>query len=344
MLQLINETPFAAERAVLADLDGAELWVVVVKGTWTFSAETGDLQLAEDQVPVCLVDEYVGKPGKSSLMYDCDLTFRKPGTDIILHGHAVAPDGDLVTSLDVSLAVGDLNKTIRVFGDRRWCRSPLGPVPSSPGRFSRIPLVYERAYGGEDPHETDTEQRASDQRNPVGSGFATQAASLIDLPVPNLEAPDDLISNWRSRPRPMGFGPIARNWVPRITYAGTYDERWRRERLPFYPDDFQCEFFLSSPRDQVARPHLRGGEKVCMRNLTSSGLLAFNLPRVTLGFSTLFAGRRVNHPATLGTVILKPDQSQLVLVWHTMLRCPRRHLDIVETLVFQKSRIRGIEQ
>ena len=39
-------------------------------------------------------------------------------------------------------------------------------------------------------------------------------------------------------PAPGGFGPIGPDWEPRQRHAGTYDERWKRERAPVLPADF----------------------------------------------------------------------------------------------------------
>jgi len=50
--------------------------------------------------------------------------------------------------IDVAFRVGPMTKAVRVFGDRRWRRGVSDLGPSSPEPFDRIPLVYERAFGG----------------------------------------------------------------------------------------------------------------------------------------------------------------------------------------------------
>jgi len=68
----------------------------------------------------------------------------KPGTDVVLVGHAYAgarPEA----RVDVSLDVGPLRKIVRVTGDRVWTRAGMAWIASRPVPFQRLPLVYERA-------------------------------------------------------------------------------------------------------------------------------------------------------------------------------------------------------
>src|SRR5262245_9419527 len=145
MWQLDNRTPFAAERGWVRDRDGAEIWLVAVKATFDI-LEDGSTAPAKEQPPVLRLPEFHGEPYKSSVKYDADLVLTKKNTDVIVVGHAHAPPGTAVPQLDCGLKVGSLQKTVRVFGDRRW-----GSLRASePEPFQKIPLVYERAYGGVD--------------------------------------------------------------------------------------------------------------------------------------------------------------------------------------------------
>ena len=72
MWALVNRTPFAADRAFVRDRDGAEVWIVAVKGTFTFNWD-GSVEVAEDQAKVCLAPEHNGEPRASRLAYESDL-------------------------------------------------------------------------------------------------------------------------------------------------------------------------------------------------------------------------------------------------------------------------------
>src|SRR5262249_43427032 len=122
MWALDNQTSFAAERAGARDRDGGELWLVAVKATYVIGPG-GQLALLPEQKPVDLVPRYRGEPGASSLLSECDLTYPKPATDVILDGSAWAPGGGRASFVDVGAKVGPITKTLRVFGDRRWDRN-----------------------------------------------------------------------------------------------------------------------------------------------------------------------------------------------------------------------------
>ena len=82
---LQNYTRFAAERTWVRDKDGAEIWLVAVKGTYLIQPD-GTTKLADEQVPVTRVPEYLGEPENPACSYECDLVHTKPTTDVLLHG------------------------------------------------------------------------------------------------------------------------------------------------------------------------------------------------------------------------------------------------------------------
>jgi hypothetical protein len=316
MWQIENLTPFAAERAVVRDREGVEVLVFAVKGTFTID-EDGATRPAEAMEPILFAPTYLGEPGRSSLQYDPDLHLGKGATDVIVHGLAHAARGEPATVVEVSLRVDAFVKRLLVIGDRTWEPAPGGVELSAPEPFVTMPIVYERAYGGEDEGASGP---AIDARNPVGAGFARSPGSLAGRRAPNVEDPDAPIRAWSDRPAPMGFGPIAREWPARRKLAGSFDERWEEERSPLLPVDFDDRFHRAAPPDQQL-PTLRGGEPVELVNMTPSGLLRFAVPRVRIGFRTRIAGKLVRHEGALGTLIIEPERSRIILVWRTELPC-----------------------
>lgn len=334
MLQLRNKTPFAVDSALLLDLDGSEIWVVVVKAT--FQLVNGIPTLADKQEPVCQVDKYYGEPGTSSLHYEGELTFRKPGTDFVVNCHAYAPGEQKASRVDVHIEVHGRTIALRVFGDRYWKRGVTGPMISEPEPFWRIPLVYERAFGGVDQTSDDPREHGAEFRNPIGRGFAMTRSAVYGRTLPNIEDPFDEITGWQSRPAPVGTGFILKHWEPRRSYAGTFDQHYIDTRLPLYPLDFNPRFFQGAHPNLIFLPHLRGGEAVRFTNLTPAGDLAFELPRVHLGFRTNLGGKWIDHSALLATVLLEPDELRVVMTWQTFLRCHRKRFDLTNTEIYQK--------
>lgn len=340
MWMVDNNTPFAAERAWVRDKNGAEIWLVAVKGTYLINPD-GSTQLDDDQVQVCLAPKFRDDPNQTSLMYESDFIRTKSSTDVILQGHAYAPGGIPATELDVTLKLANINKTLRVIGDRVWQDSLFNIKLSSPQPFTKMPLTYERSFGGTDQISENPKHHGWERRNPVGLGFATRVEHLIGKPAPNVEDPKSLISHWKHHPRPAGFGPIAGHWSPRVELAGTYDEKWEKDRLPLLPEDFDDRFYQCAPDDQQVPGFLKGGEPVELYNLTPGGFLRFQLPRETLGFRTTFSDNDIQvHRAVLHTVILEPDVPRFFVVWHTSLPCHHKALKLLKTTIRLNKRIR----
>lgn len=334
MWQLQNKTPFAAERAFVRDQNGAETWVVAVKATFMINHD-GSTTLADQPAAVCMAPQYRGDPLKSSLLYDSDLVHTKPGTDVILHGHAYAPSEKQALWVQVEMQVGSLIKRLQVFGNRYWEKSLFGLKMTPPEPFAKLPLIYERAFGGADEAASTPTQRFLEERNPVGLGFAIKAEHLIDQRVANIEDPAHLITSWKQRPQPVGFGPIARHWLPRRQFAGTYDAQWEKTRQPLLPKDFDERFYYCAPPDQQVTGYLTGGEPVVLYHLSPSGLLRFQIPsQSSPRFKTWLGNNIVEHEAKLHTVILEPDVPQVSLVWQTQLNCHNQDTQLEKTLIF----------
>ena len=317
MLQVDNRSAFKVSLGVFPNEDGVECVYGVVKATFAIGRE-GDLALAEEQDSVVMVDEPWGDPLTSSLKNASEMTLTKPATDVLLRGHAYAPGGQ-AREADVTYRVGPVRKTIRVVGDRVWRAGLLGYKVSEPKPFDRMPLIYERAFGGTDPQPMDEAKVEFEPRNPIGRGLIPRNSRLEadGLPLPNLEDPAKLIHSSKNHPTPTCFGPIAGHWEPRKSYAGTYDEAWTKTRSPYLPCDFNPRFFQVAPPDQVVEGYLKGGEPVEILNASPGGRLAFDLPACRVETVFQFDGRESLPTLNLDTVTIDPDAGRLWMVWRT---------------------------
>ena len=333
MWQIDNRTPFAAERGWVRDRDGAEIWLVAVKATFDIKPD-GTTEVSKEQPPVLRLPEHLGEPGKSSIKYDADLVLTKKTTDVIVVGHAHGPGGNAVMQLDVGFKVGPVQKVLRVFGDRRW----KGVGMTAPEPFTKMPLVYERAFGGADKASANP-GKDWEWRNPVGTGFAISGGNATGLTLPNVEDPKQLISSWKDRPPPAGFGVIASHWQPRVGFAGTYDDHWMKTRQPLLAENLDDRYFQSAPADQQAPEFLRGGEPAVLLKLTPDGDLRFTLPKLYFGFETRFydGSREVHKNRKLHTVILEPDFPRVSLVWHSALPCHFKVQKLERTVITLKT-------
>jgi hypothetical protein len=225
-------------------------------------------------------------------------------------------------------------KRLRVTGNRVWHAGAM----TSPAPFTRMPILYERAYGGFDPQSRGGFAPVWDDRNPVGTGYVASEVAADGVPVPNVEYPDRPVTGWKDRPVPAGFGPVCAHWQPRGRLAGTYDERWQRDRFPLLPDDFDDRYYQCAPLDQQAPQFLTGGEPVVLLNVTPGGELRFALPQVYLGLETFFMDgeRRAHEKPRLHTVILEPEYPRVSLVWHSALRCHPKVYKLQKTRIYEK--------
>jgi hypothetical protein len=334
MLQLSNETPFAAERSVQLDPNGVQHWVVVVKATYRLD-RSGALHLHAKQEPVCVSPLFAGEEGASSLLRENEISYSCAGTDVVINGSAHAPGARPTTEMEVRVAFGTVRKILRVVGERKWTPAGSDLVASSPLTFVDMPLAYERAYGG----TAQDDSGAIEPRNPVGRGFGVRAQALVDQFLPNVEDPAHPIRTWRDRPPPAGLGAVASHWSPRRELAGTFGESWQSNKLPLWPDDFNPLFFSVAAAGMRSATPLQGGERVVLEGLTADGSLSFNLPREVLMIDTWLGQSRLRQTAHLQRVIIEPDESRLMMVWASILRCGTRFREIARSRVDYKPRV-----
>jgi len=337
MWAVVNTTSYAAERTWIQDKDANKIWLVVVKATYDIAAD-GVCRLAEEQLPVLRMAEPSGELGKSSLLYDADLAGLKPCTDLLIKGSAWAPElSRPASAVDVQVRCGSIDKRLRVTGNRVWEKGLVGgPVASATEPFVSIPITYERAYGGWDRTADDPSEHRMESRNPVGTGFAVRAEASIGAALPNVEYPDRLITSWKDRPAPAGLNAVECHWSPRRELAGTYDDRWRKNRAPLWAEDFDPRYNNCAPADQQSKGFLRGGETVDLTNLSAAGRLTFMLPRVYPFFETRFGREKIEHRAQLCTVVIEPDVARVIMAWQTSLVCNDRVDELDATIVTEK--------
>jgi hypothetical protein len=329
VLQLQNETPFKATIAVLPDRAGIDTLYVIVKGTVSLFPS---LSLAKEQVPPTMADEYYGEPAVTSLRAMSEMHIGKAGTDVLLIGSACAPEKRPVKQIEVSLSVAERRKSILVTGDRVW----RDGRPSAPRVFETMPLVWERAFGG---WHRKGDKVEAEERNPVGCGFAAGRSSgeMEGQPVPNLEDPAAPMSKLGDKSTPACLAPIAPSWLPRRSFAGTYDEAWQRRRAPYLPDDFDPRFFQSAAPEFVFDRFLLGGEPVQVTGVSPEGPIRFNVPNGKLHVAVTMSGAEHEPPPHLETLTIEPDQNRACFTWRAALACDRQALKVERIVVSRTS-------
>ena len=297
-----NWTPFAAQASPSVNGEGRDVLVVCVAGTFVMEEPP---RIAHEQVAPPLEDVYWGKPGASSLRVAGQTTYYRPGTDIYLEGFAWTPGGRPAERSRVDVRVGPCRVTAIITGERTWTRGLAGLRPSPPRPFTQLPLRYEFSAGGPD-----------DPRNPVGRGYGS-AQAAEGQPLPAIESVESPCERWEDRPPPVGFGPIARQWQPRLGFAGTYDSQWVESRAPLWPGDLDPRFFNAAAPALVASEGLVGDEVVQLEGVSPDGPLAFRLPRLHLRATLQRRRGRRRQAMVLDALALQAEDRRFTMIWRT---------------------------
>lgn len=318
----------------IKDKTGRERLIVILKYTFRVDA-LGRVEIDEESgADPHTADVHDGDPATTSIRKPSDVVDEKPGTDVLLVGHAHAPRGRNASSVDVSLRVGAIQKTLRVHGLRVWQWGTFGGLSPGPARpiVEPVPLVWELAWGGLD--VSDPAGPAGEPRNTLGRGVARDPKKLVGQPGAQIEYPDKPIGKGSNVP--AGFGALCRHWEPRAAFAGTYDERWEENKMPLPPDDFDPRFNVTAPPDQWCSAPLRGDEPIEVRGATPEGIWRFQLPRLAPGFSAVIFGKRTEHRTHLDTVLIDADAMAVELTYRAAIPMPRKYDMIESVMVFEK--------
>lgn len=299
-----------------ADEDGRPVAAPIVRGTFVLPP-SGAPMIADQQDPIRLAGLPYGDAGATSYRFEPEVAFVKPGVDVVLVGHAHAPRAG-ATEVDVQFELGRARKRMRVRGDRRWEKALLGARPTPPEPFERIPLVWERAFGGWDRHADDDSSHRCESRNPFGVGYRRRFAPFIEgAPLPNVEDPRAKQTTYTERCEPAGTGFTGFDWEPRRTLAGTYGAKWEKTRKPRLPEDFDRRFFQSAAPGMVVERGRVEGEVCRVEGASPEGVLEFVVPdvrppQVRLG---LTRAERRDVEMSLDTLVVDTDARCLYLTW-----------------------------
>lgn len=345
----IIEPPRHLDVSVFTSPDplGRDHLVMVAKASWSIP-EPGQRPVPLPPCPVAEVDLYVGEPGLSAMRYGSDLARFKPRCDVLFDALAHAPEGRPVRDLVVGFRLGALKKLVQVHGPRHWTRWLGSYAMGKAEPFLAMPLHFGMAFGGTRHYQSgDKALNEVLPTNPAGLGWGG-AHTLDDLdgePAPSLEAPNEPVQRPDGRHAPVALGAIGRHFQPRMGYAGTYDERWRREVFPFLPDDFDEHFHLCAPEDQQI-DYPRGGEEVVLLNLLKDRPEArFRLPRFDrLPMRVLRRDYRIEAlRPVVDTLYFEPEERRFSAVWRASSPL-RRGIHEIEAVAFSVPAQERLEQ
>lgn len=292
----------------MTEPSGRQVVVVIVKASFTIQSG-GRAALADAQAPVRANEvPYDLERPWSSLRYPSDLCPAKRGTDIVVVGEAVSRRPVVV--MDVAVRARDLTAPLRVHGPRVYYKGVLQVSVGPAAPFERVPLVYELSYGG-----ATADLGVIEGQNPAGLGVARSPADLVGTRAPQIEHPAHPITTAADRPAPAGYGAIAAHWSPRRERAGTFDERWREERMPLMPADFDVRHYSVAHPALTLEDPLAPGDPVAALGLTPEGVLSFEAPALRVVLWARFdGGPPVRVRPSIDTLLLEPGERRVEIV------------------------------
>jgi uncharacterized protein YjbI with pentapeptide repeats len=277
---------------------GVRLWstagrrraTVVVKATF-FLVRGSPMRLV-NPAPLLLGEQHHENNAERSVIAPSDLAPYLPRGEVILSGHAHAPNPTPQQAVRLSVVGARplVDKTLHVYGERMWLE---GDQLTAPVPFTRIPLRYERSSRGHVGYE----------ENPVGMprAIGQPAANIVDPQDPEAAA---------------GFGAVASRWPSRVRLLRGLETTVLDQPEPSLPDTFAWSFFHVAPPDQRCA-FFEGNEWIILEGLhAESPRFESQLPSA-VGRARIYSSTPgfENVPLNADTLWIDGDRSLCCLTW-----------------------------
>ncbi|MBK9089863.1 MAG: DUF2169 domain-containing protein [Holophagales bacterium] len=298
-MRLENETALSAHLFSGAAGESDLGCALVVKATFDIREESLELS-TESPWPIHL------EPFPTSWgTFPGEIAPRKPKTDVIVLGRAMAPAGDPVRSMTVSVSVGPFRHSLAVFGDRYWERGAGGLRVTEPVPFREMPVTWTNAFGGK--VRTPVGEWPNTD-NPEGKGFLMDEADAEGVPLPNVEDPKALIRSPKDLPKPVGWGPYPLAGGVRVAKLRGPDGA----ALPFEAVE-PWVMGWAHPDLIVETP--AAGTPVVVEGMTRGGPIAAAVPAFPARVVLLTGDERRTLVPKLDTLIVETERKRLVVRW-----------------------------
>lgn len=282
----------AASKAIPWRSNGQLRLTVLTKAAFDFEPN-GSMKLSASPVDeIAEGDVPAGEDPSGSVRNASDLVPFKPRVDATCWGYAHAPGGIPIPRLQARIAIANqtgitFDKVIDVIGDRTLANP--NPIP-----FLKMPLIFERAYGGPE-----------FAANPVGVGFGARANIL-----PNLLYPQ----GWNRDTEPAVFAPIPASWSRRSRLLGNQALNFSGESVVTIPEQLDVAYFQSAPEDQRLAS-LEGNEWLLFENLhPKHPRLTTRLPDIAgMVMAFGFQGADKQIPLRLDSLVIDAEREKCIV-------------------------------
>lgn len=249
--------------------------------------------------------------------------------EVSLLGCAHAPGGRPAQHTRVSLSVGEVRRSIDVFGDRALVGEGASATATPAVPFTTMPLTWSRAFGGSADVEVDegSPVRVQHAKNPYGKGLdvvaeAKKLDELLTCPagfprferrraLPNLERPDQLIRTAFDDPEPVA-------WCPPPIDSGVHNLRCFRVieegGKPVRAEPTAGVTHRAAP-EWVLEAAPPAGTPIVLEGVTPEGRVELALPALEVGLDYQLGERADSRALALHALVLLPEERRFYLVY-----------------------------
>ena len=208
-MKILNHSPLGVQ--LFRNAEGDDRISAFVLCALTCSIGPEALTIAPAQLPL---ETDANQPHPHDAMLP-----KERAASVCATGFVYAAGGSATEAL-ARLSVGERAHEVVAIGARVWRKSMLGSVATSPLPFQRIPMAWNRAFGGEVKRAWTTQKIDGETMivpghsshfpaNPEGMGFYLTADDAVEQPLPVLEDPAHRIEKVDDWPEPRCFAPYA---------------------------------------------------------------------------------------------------------------------------------------
>jgi hypothetical protein len=292
---------------------------VVAKATFAFANDTTVLLMSPQPIfaaEIAHAGVGVRPHFRPSPRFTSDLAPRLDQAEILFTGSAYAPGGGRAGAKGPSSTRPPAETShvrIGLFDGQEAVFDKM-IVVFKKGGFTRMPLIWENAFGG-----------TTCTQNPVGVGADPESGDPI-LAEPGKER------------EPACFAPLASSWIPRLArLAGAPSPRLDGSLVEL-PEEFDFRYFQSAPEDQWVRG-LRGDEWIVIDGVHPT------LPRLRMRLPGPRVVARLHGLEPFGVdageeMVLLPDvlridgdEQRVTLTFRTAVAVPMEALDTIRVMV-----------
>ncbi len=318
-MDFVNRTAVPASCVLTDGGDDDQIGVVTAKATFNYDPR-GGVEL-ETQRPFALFDE--DTPTGFGMLPRDDLPRDGDDFEVIFLGCAHAPGGRPIPAMEVSLAVGAVERRLAIFGRRVW----TDEGPSAPEGFTTMPITWQNAFGGACLVEVDRGAPVivTDPRNPAGKGFdpgpqARAIGAFLSCPagypvvahereLPNVEGTGQRVHEPDDAPEPTCWATLPMASVVHCLRMVDLEQSQAEGRMVLT----ERSYFRAVPEWVIPRPP--PGAEVALRGLDPAGDVRFALPALVVSADFDIGGARTTVPLAPQSLVIVGEQRRATLTY-----------------------------